>query len=167
MRIHVSHVATALLVASLGVACSRDNKAEKDQTAAKRASHERVRLRGCVERSNIAGEYVLRRVSVPAPEEQPQGQDTMEHRLTVPAGSWVRLNATEDVKSNLGKRVEIWGEVVDTGQNTLGTSGRTPAGQAEPQKSTVPPATAMANGLAPKIAVEKVSKLEEPCEAGR
>jgi hypothetical protein len=110
----------------------------------------------------------------------------MAHGPVVTPGSWVRIApGSENLKTYVGQRVSITGEIVDRGENTLGTSGRvlpnkeatddhdkfkqssrdasTNPDRANPP-STVAPMGANANGNAPKIAVEKVSKLADSCE---
>jgi hypothetical protein len=193
MRKHVSHIATALSVAGLAFACTgRTDRVENERVAqsggVKRGTYERVTLQGCLQKADAGNEYVLRNVVVPPPAAQPQDQETMAHGLPVANGSWVRLTGgSNDLNGYLGKRVAIWGEVVDRGDNTLGTSGRTtPAKEAQtsqekfeqsskdahtdPQRqmppTTAAPVGADANGMAPRIAVERVNKVADSCDAG-
>jgi hypothetical protein len=58
----------------------------------------------------------------------------------------------------VNSEVTIIGEVRDTGLNTIGTSGKKP----NPQEQT-PSTNSVANGDAPRIAVEKVQKIAENC----
>jgi hypothetical protein len=181
-----------IFAASLAGGCwghtdSVDND-RKVQAGGKRGMEERIKVEGCLQGAPGAPgrEYVLAQVTMGGPATQPQGQETMEHGPLVAAGSWVRVApGSEDLKNYIGQRVSITGEVVDTGDNTLGTSGRV-----EPNKegandhekfeqssrdastnpdramppSTVTPANSNANGNAPKIAVEKIEKLAGSCE---
>ena len=179
MRNHFAQVAAAALISSLAIACSgRTSKVENewvDQGAGGRGQHERVKIEGCVQASPAPDEFALKEIYLPPPAEQTVQQDTMEHPLPVSNGSWVRLTGgTQNLKDYLGQRVSVIGNVVDTGQNTLGTSGRTlPAKEAtdthgknaqsskdantNPDRalppSTVAPVGADANGNAPLIAV--------------
>ena len=179
---------TALLVASVAFACSGAPEESREKANAdKRGTHERITIEGCVQAPRASGEYVLQVLRVPQPEEQPQGHESIDPGLRVEVGSWVLLTGSGDLKHYLGKRVSVWGEVVDRGENTLGTTGRvTPRKEAQTQHekfeqaakdahtdadrakppSTVPPVGALANGLAPTIAVEKVNQVAEACEAG-
>jgi hypothetical protein len=152
MRRHSFHLEATLFAASLALACSGRNTQTPNRMVEedKRGTHQRIVLQGCVQPANTSGEYVLRNVFVPPATEQPQGHETVSNNL-IPNGSWVRLTANpSDLKSNVGKRVSIWGEIEDTGQNTLGTSGRT-----TPAKEGVTP---------PKILVEKIHKIADSCQ---
>ena len=184
--------AGALLAAALAVACSdRKNgigNDRKTQGGGERGKNEMVKVEGCLQGApgTPGREYILAHVSMPEPEAQPQGQETIEHGPLVPAGSWVRISpGSEDLKNYVGQRVSITGEVIDRGDNTLGTSGRvlpnkeatddhakfkqssrdasTNPDRAMPP-TTVAPLGANANGNAPKIAVETISKLADSCE---
>jgi hypothetical protein len=74
----------------------------------------------------------------------------MEHQIPVAQGSSVRLaGPSDDLKKNLGKRVEVLGEFV-AGTSTAGTSGGT-----RPD----------ADASAPQIAVEKVQTMASSCGA--
>ncbi|PYR91770.1 MAG: hypothetical protein DMF84_15590 [Acidobacteria bacterium] len=190
-----AHACIAILIAALAVACSgRNNPVDNErkvQGGGERGKNEMVRVEGCLQGApgTPGREYVLARVTMPEPETQPQGQETMAHGPLVAAGSWVRISpGGEDLKNYVGQRVSITGEVIDRGENTLGTSGRvlpnlpnkeatsdhdkvkqsSRDASANPDRA-MPPTTAAplganANGNAPKIAVEKISKLAESCE---
>jgi len=54
--------------------------------------------------------------------------------------------------------VTIIGDVIDRGENTVGTTGQ--GGSAQEQ---MPAKSSVANGDAPRIAVEKVQKIAENC----
>lgn len=164
MRNHVTHVCAALMLAAFAVACSgRTSQVvnRRDQSSGQRGVHERVILRGCVQPAAEGQGYVLRHVIVLPPSEQPTGQDTIDNPL-IARGSWVRLAGSTDMdetlKAHLNNEVSITGDIVDSGENTIGTSGR--GGSAEVQN---PPQTSVANGNAPKVAVEKVNKIAENC----
>jgi len=185
MRKDVCHIAAALFVAGATFACSgrteRVDNPRLVQSGGNRGTNERIRLQGCVQQANPVDRFVLNKVFVPPPAEQPQGQETMEHRVNVPQGSWVLLTGNADeLKKNLGKRVDVFGTIVDTGESTIGTSGRaqdpnaklkrsTKDASTSPERamppSTVAPPAADANGLAPEIAVEKINKISDRCEA--
>ena len=159
MRNHFSHLAIALLTASIGIACTGgtdgvDNP-RKAQSGGDRGVNERISLSGCVQAAPGTDQYVLRDVREIPPEQQPQGQERMARAPIVPPGSWVRLAAAdaENLKSHLGKHVMIVGEVRDAGGNTIGT-----AGQSSPM-----PRAGEANGNAPQIAVEKINETEGTC----
>jgi hypothetical protein len=191
---NIAHACIAIAIAGFGVACAGGNNAveneRKAQSGGERGKMETVRLEGCVQAGKGAPgqEYILAHATMPEPATQPQGQETMEHGPLITPGSWVRLaSGSNDLKSYLGQRVSVTGEVVDRGDNTLGTSGReNPKEQAmsdhdkfkrssgdagtSPDRAmpptTVAPMGANANGNAPKIAVEKVSKLSDTCDEG-
>jgi hypothetical protein len=158
MRKHFSHLAIALLTAAVGIACSGRTDSADERKApggGARGVNQRIALTGCVQAAPGNDQYVLRDVAEVPPEQQPQGQERMEHAPLVARGSWVRL-ATGDadqLKSHLGKHVTIIGEVRDAGGNTIGT-----AGQSSPM-----PRAGEANGNAPQIAVEKINESEGTC----
>ena len=193
MSYRLPHACVAILTAAVAVACSgrTDTVANdrKQQAGGDRGKMERVRVEGCLQEApgTPGREYVLAHATMPEPETQPQGQETIAHGPLIADGSWVRLTAdTQDLKNYLGKRILVTGEVVDRGENTLGTSGRTtPAkeGTTDAEKmrqsskdahtdpgrdtkpTTVAPVGANANGTAPRIAVEKVESAKGSCEA--
>jgi hypothetical protein len=175
------------------VACSGRTDAveneRKAQSGGDRGKNEMVRVEGCVQEGAGAPgqEFILARATMAEPETQPQGQETMAHGPLVAPGSWVRLKSdSENLKNYLGQRVSVTGEVIDRGENTLGTTGRTTpakegttdaekmaqsskdahtdAGRAMPP-TTVAPIGANANGNAPEIAVERIAKAEGSCQA--
>jgi len=184
--------AGAILAAALAVTCSGRNdavdNARKAQGGGERGKNETVRVEGCLQGApgTPGREYILAHASMPEPATQPQNQETMEHGPLVAAGSWVRVApGGQDLKKYVGQRVSITGEVLDRGENTLGTSGRvlpnkeatnnhdkfqqssrdasTSPDRAMPP-TTVAPEGANANGNAPKIALEKISTLADTCE---
>jgi hypothetical protein len=191
MRKQISHITLAIGIAAVAVACSGGNTVVKndrrDQSGGDRGTNQRVFLQGCVGPAERGNGYVLRDVDVAPPEQQGQGQETMEHGPLVARGSWVRLaGQTADLKQYEGKRVSITGDITDSGKNTLGTSGRTlPAKEAtdshgkyaqsskdantSPDRSGVPttvaPVGADANGTAPQVAVESIKKIADQCTA--
>src|SRR3954463_10287665 len=166
MRNQVTHIGAAVLMSAFAVACGgRNNAVGNERTAqsgGNRGVNERVSLRGCVQPASSGQGYALSHVVMVPPAEQPQGQETVEHPL-IPRGSWVRLAAgngmTDDIKSYLNQEVTITGEIMETGENTIGTAGRDGSAQEKPQ----PARASVANGDAPRIAVEKVQKIAENC----
>ena len=165
MRNRLTHVCAALAIAASAVACggrTTQERARREQTGGKRGENERVVLRGCVQPAAEGQGYALRHVIVLPSTEQPQGQDTVEHPL-IARGSWVRLaggsDMTETLKSHMNQEVTITGDLVNSGENTIGTAGR--GGSA--QEQTPPVRTSVANGDAPQVAVEKVQKIAENC----
>jgi hypothetical protein len=152
MRKHFAHISAALALAALAVACTGRHE---------RATHERISLRGCVQPAVVGEGYALRHVIVTSGAEQAQAQEPIEHPL-IARGSWVRLapgsGMNGDLKSYLNQEVTITGEVIDPGLNTIGTSGK--RGSAQEQN---PPRASIANGDAPRIAVDKVQKIAENC----
>lgn len=167
MRNHVTHVCTALAVAALAVACDGRTSSvvnRRDQEGGKRGVNERVILRGCVQPAPQGEGYALRRVLVLPPAEQPQGQDTVDSPL-IPKGSWVRLEGSTDVNAELKKyvnnEVSVTGDVVDSGQNTIGTAGRGGSAEAKAPANDA----SVANGDAPRVAVEKIQKTADSCPA--
>ena len=166
MRNHTTHISAAIALAALAVACSGRsetvNNDRRNQGGGNRGVNERVSLRGCVQPAVTGQGYALRHVVVAPPAEQGQGQESMEHPL-IARGSWVYLAAgkgmTDDLKSYVNNEVTITGEVIDTGQSTIGTAGHEGG---TPQEQT-PATSSVANGSAPKVAVEKVNKIAENC----
>ena len=165
MRNHITHMSAALLMAALAIGCggrnNQVNNDRRDQSGGKRGVNERVSLRGCVQPAQSGQGYALNHVVLVPAAEQPQGQETMEHPL-IQRGSWVRLaaasNMNDDLKSYLNQEVTVTGDVVSTGENTVGMTGQTGSAQ----EKTVPRAS-VANGDAPQIAVEKVQKIADNC----
>jgi len=154
MRKRLIPIFVALSFAAAGLACTGRNSAvdndRRAQSGGNRGTHERLMLRGCVQPSSAGQGFVLQHVVPNAPATQPQGQETMEHPI-VERGSWVRLECNPNIKNYLGNEVMVTGDVVDMGQNTIGTSG-----QQTPHAS-------VANGDAPRIAIERVDKIAENC----
>ncbi|HYT66866.1 MAG TPA: hypothetical protein VEL51_10625 [Vicinamibacterales bacterium] len=148
-----------MMTAAIAIACTgRTDKVNNDrrvQAGGNRGVNERLSLQGCIEAAPGTNTYVLRNVVEVAPEQQPQGQERMEHAPLVPRGSWVRLTSgdADDLKNYLGKHVTVTGMVRDAGGNTIGTAG---------QSSTMPRA-GEANGNAPQIAVEHVKESQGMC----
>ena len=164
MRNHVTHLCAALLIAAIGAGCDgRTSQVgnHRDQTGGKRGVNERIILRGCVQPAVEGQGYALRHVVVLPSAEQPQGQDTIENPL-IARGSWVRLaggnDMDETLKSHLNNEVTITGDIVNSGENTIGTAGR--GGSAQAQN---PSQASVANGDAPSVAVEKVQKIADNC----
>ena len=159
MRKHLSHLAIALLTASIGVACtggsSPVDNPRKAQAGGNRGVNERISLSGCIQAAPGTNQYILQDVAEVPPEQQPQGQERMAHAPLVPRGSWVRLASADagNLKDHLGKHVTITGEIRDAGGNTIGT-----AGQSSPM-----PRAGEANGNAPQIAVEQIKETEGSC----
>lgn len=186
MRNHVTHIATAVALAALAVACGGDNSNQSrylTESGRGRGLNQHVKLEGCVAPAGAhPGEYVLREVFLPEPAEQPMGQETAQVPPVV-NGSWVRLSgdaAELNLKDYLGKRVEVDGNISETGQNTLGTSGHAGTNEDKFERSSrdagtdpvrnIPPTTAApagadANGDAPQIAIEHVKALGQSCQA--
>lgn len=178
----------AVLVAAAAFGCNQPSRNNPDhgryatEGGRKSGSAEQfVKIDGCVQSATRPdADFVLRDVEVPSPAEQPLGQETMERPLIV-RGSWVRLvGDSDDVKAHLNQRVEITGRMQDTGENTLGTSGHAGSNDDKFHRSahdagtnpdrnmnptTAAPAGADANGLAPRIAVEHVTKLDDRCKS--
>ena len=158
MRNHFSHLTIALLTAAIGIACTGTNESTKnprtEQSGGARGVNQRISLNGCVQAAPGSNEYVLRDVAEVPPEQQPQGQERMEHAPLVPRGSWVRLAmGNDDLKQYLGKHVTLTGEIRDAGGNTIGTAGQ----------SSEMPRAGEANGNAPQVAVERVKESEGTC----
>ncbi len=191
----LTHACAAILLAAVAVACSgtKENTANPraQQSGGDRGRLERIRIEGCLQEApgTPGREYILLHATVPPPETQPNGQETMQRPAIVPDGSWVRVKSdATDLKDQLGQRVAVIGEVLDRGDNTLGTSGRTtPAKEGtndaekmrqsskdansnpgrETKPSTVAPVGANANGTSPLIAAEKVERVDGTCEGSK
>jgi hypothetical protein len=165
MKTYLTHLSAALAIAAAAAACTGRNHSvgndRRTQGGGDRGVNERIALRGCVQPAPAGQGYALRHVVVVPSTEQPQGQETMEHPL-IARGSWVRLAAgsgmTDDLKTYLNNEVAITGDIVDRGENTIGTAGR----DGSAQEQTLPRAS-VANGNAPRVAVETVKKIAENC----
>ena len=157
---------TLLLAISSATACG-GARAQTEQ--AKHGERERISLEGCVGIAPGNKEYLLFK-AIPR-------DSTASNR--VPPGSWVRLTSSGvNLKDHVARRVVVQGVVEDTGENTLRTSASVgdlhaqfarsaPDAHTNPERagppSTVVPAGATANGLAPLIAVENVTKVADSC----
>ncbi|HYT74152.1 MAG TPA: hypothetical protein VEL79_05350 [Vicinamibacterales bacterium] len=151
----MTHVAAALAIAAAAVACSgRTSKATDNRahTAGERGTHERVMLRGCVQPAPAGQGFALQHVIPNTPAEQPQGQESMEHPI-IAVGSWVRLDGDPNIKGYVGNEVMVTGEITDSGENTIGTSGGD-----KPM-----PRASVANRGAAHVMIEHVDKVAENC----
>jgi hypothetical protein len=162
MRNQVSLVAAAMLTGA--IACSggtsRNTRAEQDAGTAGGHDAGAIRVEGCVQAAPGTNQYVLQHVSVASPE-PPAPNDPMPHPPVILNGSWVRLDAhDQDMQPYLGSRVAVDGRLIDDGHSTLGTSGSSVRAPVEGA-----PSGANANGTAPKIAIERVTKLADSCPA--
>jgi hypothetical protein len=160
-----------VVVTAAGVACSRggatpQQDAAVGETGAMGHVHQRVSLSGCVQAAPGFNEFVLHKVTFPS--DEPRSEDLMKQEALIPEGSWVRLKAGKaDPKGYLGQRVSVTGQIIDAGENTIGTSSRRsqhPTDRAMPP-STVPPPAADANGAPPEILVDQISPLLQRCDA--
>ena len=163
MRNHITHIGLAAVLAAIATGCSRPAKNNTHDTRYYTESgrdsgsaRQYMKLDGCIQRAATAdGEFELHEVTVPPAAEQPIGQESMERPLILP-GSWVRMvGDAEELKANMGKRVEVQGTVQDSGANTMGTAGR--------NDTQGIPTGANANAVAPRIAVEHVRKIADSC----
>jgi len=149
---------TALGKAVMATACTGGTTPAGDRRDL-RGINERVALRGCVQPAPDGDGYSLQHVIVLPSAEQPSGIDAIEHPL-IARGSWVRLaggqDVTTDVKSQLNHEVTITGDIVEPGQNTVGTTGHSGPLRSAPQASA-------ADGDAPRVAVERVNKIADNC----
>jgi hypothetical protein len=147
MRKHFTHISAALLIAAVGVACSKSGVGNdrRAQSGGNRGVNDRIALRGCMQPSTDGIGFTLQHVVVIPSVEQPQGNETMENPL-VPRGSSVRLAAsghiTDDFRHYLNNEVTIQGDILTAGM--VGTSGGS-------------------QHDAPSVAVEKVKKIAENC----
>jgi hypothetical protein len=165
MRNHITHISAALAVAAIAVACSGRNDSvgndRRAQSGGNRGVNQRISLRGCVQPAVVGQGYALRHVIVVPPEQQPQGTAVTDDPVV--RGSWVRLEAgkgmTDDLKQYLNNEVTIIGEVIDKGENTIGTAGH----EGGTPQEQMPARSSVANGDAPRVAVEKVNKIAENC----
>lgn len=160
MRTHLLPVVTALGIAAISVACSGRTTRASDRRAEHglRGVNERVALRGCVQPAPYGEGYSLQHVIVLSSADEPSGLDAIEHPL-IARGSWVRLaggqDATRDLKSQLNHEVAVTGDIVEAGQNTVGTAGHSAPPNA--------PQASVANGDAPRVAVERIDKIADNC----
>ena len=176
---NVTHFMMAVAVASLVGACGEINN-----PPATGSSAQNITLDGCVAPGmRPDGDFILRDVIRPDAAAEPGGQDDV-HGPLVTDGSWVRLVGSKDANLNdyLGKRVEITGSIIDSGVNTLGTSGHAGTDEDKYKRSTgdagtnpvrnmTPTTTAPnggdANGTAPRLAVEHIKAISDSCEGGK
>ena len=161
-------LATAL--APMALACSGPDSTTKknEQRGGSRGTTDRVALKGCVQAAP-GGAYELHGVSEVASARPAQGQDTSQERVR--SGSFVRLSYGSDLTQYLGKEVTINGWIADTGQSTIGTTGKdNPGAKGESKDATTPtvaaPGASIANGNAPLVSVERV-EAGGPCTTGR
>ena len=180
--------AAPIAAAALTIACSGkvDDRVTNDRPAndADAGRRQTVALTGCVEAGPGGNQYVLRHVQIVPPAEQRTDTATAG-ALTITAGSSVRLKMSDsnDLKSQLGRRVSVTGTITDDGRNTMGTTGnaRSPE-QAEPRTDASRAAAdehhakkvakeagplgqqSLANGVAPEMAVERVNGTGEECK---
>ena len=188
MRNHVTHLVIAVAVATFAVACGEGNNPDHGRYATEGGrgsgpAAQNVKIDGCVAPGmRPDGDFILRDVVLPDPATQPNGQETMQNP-PIANGTWVRLVGSKDADLNsyLGKRVEVIGTIRDSGVNTLGTSGHEGSDQQKFERSgrdagsspvrnmsptTAAPNGADANGTAPRLSVEHVTKLADSCEGG-
>jgi hypothetical protein len=171
MRIQISHIAVAIGVAALTVACSGRTTAvnmteERSTSAANRSDNQRLELIGCVEPMHTAAEggYLLTHAIPPPGASVPEVSANSGEPL-IPRGSSVRLGAAYDMKPYLGKEVEISGDLVGAGLATIGTSGSKgqnappPAGEMRADM----PNSSVANADIPEVAVESVKVQPGKC----
>ncbi|HEY3883755.1 MAG TPA: hypothetical protein VGL62_01010 [Vicinamibacterales bacterium] len=172
--------------AGLAIGCVGSNpNAGQDRESSRRTPF-RLSLIGCVRPAARAQGYVLGDVDVPPPAEQPIGSESADpNAVDVAQGSWVRLTyPSGDLHQYLGQRVSVFGDIVESGRNTIGTNGSGAPPSAEdlhnkfarssndsstnPDRAipptTVVPASADANGDAPLIAVERMKTVAGTCD---
>jgi len=169
MRNHITHLGAALFISALAVACTGRNNSVGNERVAQsggtRGVNERVSLRGCVQPAETGRGYALRHVIVvPTSAEQPTGVDgSAADDARIPRGSWVRLaagqNMSDDLKRYLNNEVTITGDIVDSGENTIGTSGH----DGKAAQEQMPAKSSMSNGDVPRVAIEKIQKIAENC----
>lgn len=143
-----------------------------------------ITLEGCIATGTGTDEYVLQHVHV-LPTSGQASDVQSAPGTTITEGSWVKLRMGDDdpLRNNVGRKVSVTGTVVDSGVNTIGTSGQ-PYGPDEPEPRTDRTQAAarehhsekiakeagpigqqsMANGTAPEIAVERVTPTNEKCK---
>jgi hypothetical protein len=168
-----SQFLTGLLVTALApmaLACSAPDWATKknEQRGGARGATDRIALQGCVQGAP-GGAYELHAISEVASAQPAQGQASSREPLR--SGSFVRLSYGSDLKPYLGQKVTINGWIADTGQSTIGTTGKdNPGARGESKEATTPtvtaPAASIANGNAPLITVERV-ETAGACTTGR
>jgi hypothetical protein len=176
----------ALAAGAVAAACSREVDDQSGREIRKTAGgriDQAVALKGCLEASPEAGEYVLRYVQLEPVSTQPTDAPTSVG-VTVTEGSYVRLrmNDSDELKQHLGQRVSVSGTIIDDGRSTIGTGGRPrDPDEAEPptdasragaredysrkqQKEAGPLGQdSLSNGTVPRMAVEKVTGSGERC----
>jgi hypothetical protein len=126
MKRHTSHVALALAVAALAVACGGRTSSvnvteERAQGSLKANTNRRMELIGCVKPavSKAEGTYILEHVTLPPGELLPEAGSVT---AMVPRGSWVRLGGP-DMRKYVGKQVLVSGDLVDAAAGTAGKAG--------------------------------------------
>lgn len=180
MRLKGRCCAAAMVVAAglVGWGCSDavPPRATEGQPAAGRT----VTLTGCVAGGQDPDAFRLSEIRIdaahsPTPDLPPPVPGITE-------GAWVRLQgSTEELRPLLGQRVQLTGEVTDSGENTIGTAGawgiEVPSGDksqaasdehySEKQKKEAGRIArqSLANGRAAQLRVLKVTDIAERCEA--
>jgi hypothetical protein len=188
MRNHLTHFMIAAAAAALAAACGQGNNPDHGRYATEGGrgsappTAQNVKVDGCLGQGmRPDGDFILHDVVLAPPATQPNGQAVIEHP-PIANGTWVRLvgDAKDaNLESYVGKRIEVIGTIRDSGVNTLGTSGHegTDAEKFErssrdsgsnPQRginpTTAAPNGADANGTAPRLSVEHITKLADSCE---
>jgi hypothetical protein len=156
------HLCGALAMAAMAVACggrtsATNGGAHREQTGGKRGVDQRVVLRGCVQPAGEGQGYALRHVRLQPADLQHQDQDTID-RPIIAQGSSVRLAGGDDFTKYVDHEVAVTGDIVDTGENTIGTAGQ--GGSAQEQQ---PPQANVPNRDAPRVAVERIEKIADNC----
>ena len=130
MRTNQSVQAAALLVyAALHMACGGGDAPEAGGAAqpgqSGAAAAATVLLGGCLEAAPGSNQFVLRAVRFePGAVGDPHRSTTTTGGHGITEGAWVRVDGTDqDLKSYLGQRVVLKGEITDDGRNTIGTAG--------------------------------------------
>jgi hypothetical protein len=151
-------LATALAPMALGCSAPDWTTKKNEQRGGSRGMTDRVALKGCVQAAP-GGAYELHGISEVASAQPAQGQASSREQLR--SGSFVRLSYGSDLTPYLGKEVTINGWIADTGQSTIGTTGKdNPGARGDSKDATIPtvaaPGASIANGNAPLVSVERV-----------
>jgi hypothetical protein len=180
--------AAPIAAAALMIACSREVKEQSSPEHPRADSGgrkmETIALKGCVQGGTGTNEYVLQHVQLEPIAAQPSDAPTSVG-ASITEGSAVRLRMTDSdqLKSHLGQIVSVSGTIIDDGRNTIGTGGndRGPSQQESPvdasrastdehhakkQAAEAGPIGqhGQANGMAPQMAVEKVTASGQQCK---
>lgn len=160
-----------------------ERRANADRSVPETPAAATIALSGCLEAAPGTNRFVLRNVRwEPRSVGDPHAATTTPGAHGITEGAWVRVEGGKnDLSSYLGQRVVLKGTVMDSGRNTIGTSGA--PGAASPTGDTSQAASgehhsekqkqemgriareSMANGTAAEVRAQEVTGTGDRCAA--